>query len=422
MDSMEEAVIGGLLLKPGMLGTIRTILEPHDFSYRPFSDCFNAMVRLNDLNKPTDVLTLSDEMRRPEYFSPMGLVELTGVMENTPSASNIEHYANEVKKRALTRSVVAAAGDIVLMSNEVKGQDLLDAATSKMIGLAADRKRDTSCHINEAINKVLDNTEAMFNGQVKGITTGLIDLDYMLGGLYGKKLYVLAGRPGMGKTVVGVNLLALAACDAGVPVKIYTMEMGADELAKRMICNLGSIKSDAYRNMQEDDWARLTAGTIRLKDKNIEIDDRGGITLSYLVNSIREHWRRNGQSLYVIDYLQLMTIRGENRVSGIGEITRGLKSLSKEIDSPIVLLSQLNRGLEQRPNKRPLMSDLRESGEIEQDADVIVFIYRDEVYNEDSPDKGIAELIIAKNRDGAQGIVRASAQMQYFRFANLQRA
>lgn len=421
MDSMEEAVLGGLLLKPGMLGTVRTILGPHDFSHRPFSDCFNAMVRLNDLNKPIDVLTLSDEMRKPEYFSPMGLVELTEVMENTPSASNIEHYANEVKKRSLTRSVVAAAGDIVLMANDVKGQDLLDAATSKMIGLAADRKRDTSCHINEAINKVLDSTEAMFNGQIKGIATGLIDLDFMLGGLYGKKLYVLAGRPGMGKTVVGVNLLALAASNAGVPVKIYTMEMGADELAKRMICNLGSIKSDAYRNMREDDWARLAAGTVRLKDKNIEIDDRGGITLSYLVNSIREHWRRNGQSLYVIDYLQLMTIRGENRVSGIGEITRGLKSLSKEIDSPIVLLSQLNRGLEQRPNKRPLMSDLRESGEIEQDADVIMFIYRDEVYNEDSPDKGIAELIIAKNRDGAQGIVRASAQMQYFRFANLQR-
>ena len=422
MSQLEQAVIGGLLMKPTMLGTLRTILEPHDFAHRTFSDAFRGMIRLNDLNRPVDVLTLSEEVKKPEYSSGPTLVELTDLLEQCPSAANLEHYANELKTESLTRSVVSAAGDIVVISKNLKGQELLDAATSKIIGLSLDRKRETSVHINDAINQVLDNTEAVVNGKIKGISSGLVDLDYLIGGLYGKKLYVVAGRPGMGKTVAGVNLMALSASDASVPVKIYTMEMGADELARRMICNLGGLKSDALRgSMGNDDWQKLTTGTIRLKDKNIEIDDRGGVTLSYLTNSIREHWRRNGQSLYVIDYLQLMQIRGDNRVTGIGEITRGLKALSKEIDSPIVILSQLNRGLEQRPNKRPLMSDLRESGEIEQDADVIIFLYRDEVYNENSQDKGIAEFIVAKNRDGGQGIIRASAQMQFFRFANLQR-
>lgn len=419
MSAMEEAVIGGLLLKPDALATIRTVVNASDFSHRAFSLAFNAMVRLNDLNKPVDVLTLSGELQKPEYVGGPDLVDLTQILENTPSAANLEHYAAELKQESLTRAIVSAAGDIVIQSKDTKGQDLLDLATGKIIGLATDRKQNTSCHINDAIKKVIDSTEAMFNGVIKGISTGIKDLDFLLGGLYGKKLYVIAGRPGMGKTVAGVNLLAISASSAGVPVKIYTMEMGADELAKRMICTLGGIKSEAYRNMQDDDWQKLAAGTVLLKDRNIEIDDRGGISLSYLANSIREHWRRNGQSLYVIDYLQLMAIRGDNRVTGIGEITRGLKSLAKEIDCPIVILSQLNRGLENRPNKRPILSDIRESGEIEQDADVIIFLYRDEVYNEDSPEKGVGEFIVAKNRDGAQGIVRVSAQMQFFRFGNL---
>ena len=410
----ERSVIGSLLINKSAIETVRGIVQPSDFHNVDYSEALRAIYNLADSDKPVDVFTLHDELQKEKYSCGMGLGDFGDLSDEVPSAANVEYYSERVlddsRRRAVHRVAEAA-------NNADSGSEAVDEALKQLTELSTGKK-NTESHINQALSRCIEETESIFNGDVEYIKTGLADLDEMINGFTGGRLYVLGARPAMGKTALALNF-ALDAIKKSIPVMFFSMEMTSEELVLRLICSAASMNTKAQNNMQDDDWAKMTAGFSVLKDKPLIIDDGAGHDINYVKSSIRTHAAKHGKSLYIIDYLQLMRIKGENRVQGIGEITRELKILAKEIGQPVLLLSQLSRGLEQRPDKRPVMSDLRESGEIEQDADVIMFIYRDEVYFENSDFKGVAEVLVRKHRQGETGTVRISSELQYARFKNL---
>ena len=366
-----------------------------------------------------------------------GLSYLGALAQNTPTAANIRRYAEIVREYAVMRQLVEAGSSIADSAYNRNGrnaEELLDQAESKIFQIAESNKRSAEGFqgINVLLPQVAERIDELFSrenqSEVTGIPTGYNDLDSMTSGLHGGDLIIVAGRPSMGKTAFSVNIAENIALDTGLPVAIFSMEMGATQLATRMIGSVGRLDQHRMRTgkLQDEDWEKLTTALGKLNDAPVYIDEGSALSAFDVRARARRLHRQTGKlGLIVIDYLQLMsgssTKQSENRATEISEISRSLKGLAKELDVPVIALSQLNRSVETRTDKRPMMSDLRESGAIEQDADLILFIYRDEVYNPDSPDKGTAEIIIGKQRNGPIGRVRLTfigANTRFENFAN----
>jgi replicative DNA helicase len=429
----EQSVLGGLLLENEALDKVADLIAASDFYRHDHRVIYEHISRLIEQNKPADIVTVAESLdSTAELNSVGGIAYLGALAQNTPSAANIRRYAEIVRERAVMRNLVEIGSSIAESAFNPQGKDaaqLLDEAEARIFALAEGGKRSSEgfIDIKTLLPQVADRIDQLFQrdstSDVTGISTGFVDLDSMTSGMQPGDLVIVAGRPSMGKTAFSLNIAENVALDSNYPVAVFSMEMGAAQLAMRMIGSVGRLDQHRMRTgrLEDEDWVRLTTALGKLNDAPIYIDESAGLNaLEVRARSRRLHRQHGKLGLIVIDYLQLMSaIRpGENRATEISEISRALKALAKELDVPVIALSQLNRGLEQRPNKRPVMSDLRESGAIEQDADVILFIYRDQVYNPDSPDKGTAEIIIGKQRNGPIGTVRLTFLGEHTRFEN----
>ncbi len=429
----EQSVLGGLLLDNQAWDRVAERVVAQDFYSRPHRLMFEAMSRLSTVGQPIDLITLQEELERHEQLADVGgLAYLVEVARNTPSAANISAYAEIVRERAVVREMISVANEIAESGFDPQGRnagDLLDEAESKVFRIAETRSSssDGPQPLKVLLEKTVDRIESLFNkphNGVTGVSSGYADLDKMTSGFQPSDLIIVAARPSMGKTTFAMNLVEQAALNEDKPAVIFSLEMPSEQLIMRMLASLGRIEQTKVRTGQldDEDWGRLsnTMGMLLEKGK-LYIDDASGLTPTELRSRTRRIAREHGGvSMVMVDYLQLMRVPSlsENRTLEIAEISRSLKALAKELNVPVVALSQLNRSLEQRADKRPVNSDLRESGSIEQDADLIMFIYRDEVYHDDSPDKGVAEIIIGKQRNGPIGRVRLTFQGQFSRFDN----
>ncbi|MBU3589725.1 replicative DNA helicase [Polynucleobacter sp. 80A-SIGWE] len=429
----EQSLLGGLLIDNTAWDRLGGVLTDKDF-YRPeHALIYKVIQRLVGDNHPADVITVHEAVKSEQGGDLVGIDYLNSLAQSTPSAANIKGYADIVRDRSILRRLIEVSDNIVNSAFVPEGRSvrtLLDEAESRIlqIGEEGSRKADY-LEIEPLLKTVVARIDELYNRQggsdITGIATGFIDLDKQTSGLQKGDLVIVAGRPSMGKTAFALNIAENVALAEGLPVVVFSMEMSGEQLAARLLGSVGRVDQGRMRTgkLQDDEWPRVTDAIARLSNTQILIDETGALSSLELRARARRIARNFGGTLglVVIDYLQLMSGSGsENRATEISEISRSLKSLAKELQCPVVALSQLNRGLEQRPNKRPIMSDLRESGAIEQDADLIMFIYRDEVYHPDTTqDKGMAEIIIGKQRNGPIGTVRLSWQGPYTKFDNL---
>ncbi len=428
----EQSVVGGLMLDNSTWDQIADRVGSKDFYRREHQLIFSVIQILADEQKPFDVVTLAEELERREELEDVGgLPYLAALAEDTPSAANIRAYADIVREHSVTRQLIRVGTEIAESGFRPEGRkvaELLDNAESKVFQIAEQRQKEGEGFqaIKGLLVKAIDRIEELQSSDepITGISTGFDDFDEKTSGLQPADLVIVAGRPSMGKTTFAMNIAENAAIKTGLPVAVFSMEMPNEALTMRMISSLGRIDGHRIRTgkLEDDEWPRLTSAINILNQTKLFIDDTPALSPTDLRARARRLMREQGGKLglIVIDYLQLMQIPGggENRTNEISTISRSLKALAKELNVPVVALSQLNRSLEQRPNKRPIMSDLRESGAIEQDADLVVFIYRDEVYNEESTDKGMAEIIIGKQRNGPIGKVRLTFLGQFTKFEN----
>ena len=429
----EQSVLGGLMLDNQAFDRVAELVVSQDFYTRTHKLIFEAMTALAEIGDPIDLITISESLEKNNQLSGIGgFAYLAEIAKNTPSAANIDAYASIVRERAVVREMIGVANEIAEAGFNPEGRtshDLLDFAESKVFKIAEQRTKssDGPQSIHNILEKTVDKIEELYQSPqdgVTGVSTGYADLDKMTTGLQPSDLIIVAARPSMGKTTFAMNLAEHAAMTQDKPVLIYSLEMPSEQIMMRMLASLGRINQTKVRTGQldDDDWARLssTMGLLMEKGK-MYVDDASGLTPTDVRSRARRIARDHGGiSMIMVDYLQLMRVPSlsDNRTLEIAEISRSLKALAQELQCPVVALSQLNRTLEQRADKRPINSDLRESGSIEQDADLIMFIYRDEVYNEDSTDKGVAEIIIGKQRNGPIGKVRLTFQGQFSRFDN----
>lgn len=426
----EQSVLGSLMIDNQAWEKVADRLQEKDFYRIEHRVIYRTLVELAQRNSPFDVITLTAALKNANELTNIGgeiyLFELT---RNTPTAANVNAYADIVLERSVLRQLIDISTEITSTAFAPTGRtsaELLDEAERKVFQIASQKGRGSGpTSIADLLAKTVDRIDTLFHAgeSITGLSTGYHDLDQMTSGLQPADLVVVAGRPSMGKTAFAINMAEHAAIKNNKPVLIFSMEMPGDALAMRMMSSLGRIDQHKIRTgkLEDDDWPRITSTVSMLSEAKMFIDDTPALTPGEVRARARRVAREHGQlSLIVIDYLQLMQVAGfkENRTTEISEISRSLKALAKELNVPVVALSQLNRGLEQRTDKRPIMSDLRESGAIEQDADIILFIYRDEVYNENSPEKGRAEIIIAKQRNGPIGKVHLTFLGKYTRFEN----
>ncbi len=426
----EQAVLGGLLLDNTAWDTIADRLQPDHFYRKDHQIIYRAMMFLAEHSRPIDVITVSEYLSGTQELETIGGIAYLGQLaKNTPSAANIVAYSDIVLERAVLRELIHIGSEISEAACSPDGRlshEILDLAERKVFAIAQKGARRSGPEgIKNVVARALDKIEQRHQdgNQITGLATGFSDFDKMTSGLQPGDMVIIAGRPSMGKTTLAMNMAEHAAIRGEKTVLVFSMEMPADSLAMRMLSSLGRIDQHHLRTgkLVEDDWARLTNAVGWLGKAKMVIDETSALSPMDLRARARRVARDHSDlGLIVIDYLQLMHVPGrlENRTAEISEISRSLKALAKELRVPVVALSQLNRSLEQRPNKRPVMSDLRESGAIEQDADLIVFIYRDEVYYEDSDSKGIAEVIIGKQRNGPIGTCRLTFSGKYTRFDN----
>ena len=431
----EQSVLGGLLLEASALDRIVDLISADDFYRQEHRLIYRQIVRLSEQAKPVDVITVAEALEIAGDLDKVGgLPYLGSLAQNVPSAANIRRYGEIVRERSIMRKLAEVGTDIASSSYNPTGRDaaqLLDEAERKVLEIAEAGSRGQQGFIAmpPLLTQVVERIETLYGrdnpSEITGTATGFTDLDRLTSGLQPGELIIVAGRPSMGKTALAINIAENVALDSKLPVAIFSMEMNASQLAMRMLGSVGKLNQQDLRTgrLQDDDWGRLTHALGRLNDAPIFIDESGALSaLEVRARSRRLH-RQHSLGLIVVDYLQLMSSNAgkssENRATEISEISRSLKALAKELHVPVIALSQLNRSLEQRPNRRPVMSDLRESGAIEQDADLILFIYRDEVYNSDSQDKGKAEIIIGKQRNGPIGMVPLAFRGEYTRFDNL---
>ncbi|WP_299691060.1 replicative DNA helicase [uncultured Vibrio sp.] len=429
----EQSVIGGLLLDNERWDTVAEKVVAKDFYSRPHRLIFEAVKDILEESAPLDLITLSEHLELREQLEEVGgFAYLADLAKNTPSAANINAYADIVAQRALVRSLIGVANEIADSGYDPQGrssEELVDLAESKVFAIAEGRASENEGpqNVDNILEKTLERIEILYKTPQDGVTgvdTGFNDLNKKTAGLQGSDLIIVAARPSMGKTTFAMNLCENAAMKQDKPVLIFSLEMPAEQLMMRMLASLSRVDQTKIRTGQldDEDWARISSSMgILMEKKNMYIDDSSGLTPTEVRSRARRIAREHdGLSMIMIDYLQLMRVPSlsENRTLEIAEISRSLKALAKELNVPVVALSQLNRSLEQRADKRPVNSDLRESGSIEQDADLIMFIYRDEVYNPDSSLKGIAEIILGKQRNGPIGSVRLTFQGQHSRFDN----
>ena len=427
----EQSVLGALLLDNDAADKIGDVVAATDFYSEAHRLIFEHVVRLISAAQPADAVTLAESLSSAGRLEQIGgLAYLGALVSGVPTAANIRHYAQIVRDRSVLRQLASTAAEIAESAYQPMGRNasqLLDEAETKVMHIAeaGARGRKQYAKVGDLLVGVVERIEELYSREhptdVTGLATGFTDLDKITAGLQAGDLVIVAGRPSMGKTALAINIGEHVALADKRPVAIFSMEMGANQLALRLIASVGRLDSTNLRTgkLQADDWTRLSNALGRLNDAPILIDETPALTVMELRSRARRIARAHAPlGLVVVDYLQLMqaSSQGENRATEISEISRSLKALAKELAVPVIALSQLNRSLEQRPNKRPVMSDLRESGAIEQDADVILFIYRDEVYNEDTPDKGVAEIIVAKQRNGPIGTVRLTFLGEFTRF------
>lgn len=427
----EQSVLGGLLQDSMHFDSVSEVLSDADFFQQAHRKIFSAMTSLVERDQPIDVITVSEALAHSdELESAGGLAYLADLATHVPSSANVVAYAKIVRERATLRQLISAATEISRASYNPAGlasDDLLAMAEKRVMEISEERPKEGGFEdVNVLLKKTVDKIDALFRSQsdITGLSTGLADLDVKTSGWQQGELIVLAARPSMGKTALALNFIESAILTDDRPALVFSMEMPSESLTMRMLSSMGRIDQGRLRNgkLTEEDWPKLEIAARKLKDKKLFIDDTAALTPSEVRARVRRIAREHGNpSVIMIDYLQLMHVSGnvDGRTQEISEISRSMKALAKEYDCPVIALSQLNRGVEQRPNKRPMNSDLRESGAIEQDADVILFIYRDEYYNEESPDKGIAELIIGKQRNGEVGTCRAAFVGKFTRFDNL---
>ena len=417
----ESSVLGGLLLDNNSWDKVADLLVEADFYRYEHRLVFASITSLVNANRPADVITVFEQMQSQGKADEIGgLAYLNSLAQYVPSSANIRRYAEIVRERSILRKLVSVSDEIATSALNTNGRpvtNILDEAEQKIfsIGEEGSRMRQGFQSMDKLVVQLLDRVEEMSQNpnDITGVPTGFFDLDRMTSGMQAGDLIVLAARPSMGKTALAINIAEHVALQEDLPVAVFSMEMGASQLAIRIVGSIGRIDQGRLRTgkLIDDEWPRLSDAIERLKTVSLSIDETPGLTTSELRASARRLARSCGKlGLVVVDYLQLMSgsggVDGENRATELGEISRGLKMLAKELQCPVIALSQLNRGVEQRTDKRPMMSDLRESGAIEQDADVIMFIYRDDYYNKDSKDPGVAEIIIAKQRNGPTGMVK----------------
>lgn len=429
----EQSVLGGLMLDNERWDDVAERVVADDFYTRPHRHIFTEMARLQESGSPIDLITLAESLERQGQLDSVGgFAYLAELSKNTPSAANISAYADIVRERAVVREMISVANEIAEAGFDPQGrtsEDLLDLAESRVFKIAESRanKDEGPKNIADVLDATVARIEQLFqqpHDDVTGVNTGYDDLNKKTAGLQPSDLIIVAARPSMGKTTFAMNLVENAAMLQDKPVLIFSLEMPSEQIMMRSLASLSRVDQTKIRTGQldDEDWARIS-GTmgILLEKRNIYIDDSSGLTPTEVRSRARRIAREHGGiGLIMIDYLQLMRVPAlsDNRTLEIAEISRSLKALAKELNVPVVALSQLNRSLEQRADKRPVNSDLRESGSIEQDADLIMFIYRDEVYHENSDLKGIAEIIIGKQRNGPIGTVRLTFNGQWSRFDN----
>ncbi|MGC3985286.1 MAG: replicative DNA helicase [Pseudorhodoferax sp.] len=431
----ESSVLGGLLLDNAAWDRVGDVLKDGDFYRYEHRLIFAAIRDLVNANKPADVITVYEALQSVGKADDVGgLSYLNSLAQFVPSASNIRRYGEIVRERAILRKLVTASDEIATSAFNTQGRavdKILDEAEQKIfnIGEEGARNKQGFQAMESLVVDLLDRVQEMADQQneITGVPTGFYDLDRMTSGLQPGDMVVLAARPSMGKTAFAVNIAEHVALNEGLPVAIFSMEMGASQLAVRIVGSIGRVDQGHLRNgrLTDDEWPRLTEAIEKLRNISLHIDETPGLSPSELRANARRLARQCGKlGLIVVDYLQLMSGSGggsdENRATELGEISRGLKMLARELQCPVIALSQLNRSVEQRPDKRPMMSDLRESGAIEQDADIIMFIYRDEYYTKDAcKEPGVAEVIIAKQRNGPTGTVKLAFLRNLTRFESL---
>ncbi|MCY7296534.1 replicative DNA helicase [Alteromonas sp. a30] len=428
----EQSVLGSMLISPDSWDKVTEILIESDFYNSSHQYIYRAIIRLLEKSQPVDIVTVSEDLEHHEQLEDAGGFAYLGELaKNTPSAANVTAYAEIIKEQAIRRELIAAANDISEASFNPEGRishDILDLAETKVFEIA--EKRTTQTEGPQALKHVLgatiDRIDALAKAgsEITGVTTGYTELDKKTSGLQRSDLIIVAARPSMGKTTFAMNLCENAMLSSDKPVLVFSLEMPSEQIMMRMLASIGRVNQTSVRTAQlnDEDWVKLSEAMKLMAEKNnLFIDDSSGLTPMEVRTRARKIARDHGGiSLIMVDYLQLMRAPqfADNRTLEIAEISRSLKALAKELECPVIALSQLNRGLEQRADKRPINSDLRESGSIEQDADLIMFIYRDEVYNENSPEKGVAEIIIGKQRNGPIGTVRLTFQGHFSRFDN----
>jgi replicative DNA helicase len=430
----EQSVLGGLLLDNGAWDRAGDLLTDGDFYRYEHRLIYSAIGALVSATKPADVITVYEQLRNLGKAEECGgLAYLNALAQSVPSAANLRRYAEIVRERAVLRKLIEASDEIATNAFNPQGRavsQILDEAEGRIfkIGEEGSRAKQGFHSMDQLVMQLIDRvTELHENGaeEVTGVRTGFYDFDRMTAGMQPGDLVVLAARPSMGKTALALNIGEHVAVQEGLPVVVFSMEMGASQLALRMVGSLGRIDQQHLRTgaLRDDEWGRLSEATERLSKASMFIDETPALNPAELRARARRQARQCGRlGLIVVDYLQLMSGSSsgdENRATELGEISRGLKALAKELQCPVIALSQLNRSVETRTDKRPMMSDLRESGAIEQDADVIMFIYRDDYYNKDSKEPGVAEIIIAKQRNGPVGTVKLTFLKPMTRFENL---
>ncbi len=427
----EQSVLGGLMLANDAWDRVADLVSEGDF-YRPeHRIIFRHMAKLVEASQPIDVVTIADALANADELERVGgIVYLAELAKDTPSAANIRAYATAVRERANLRALIRAAQGIAEAGFQPEGRssgELIDDAERRIMQISEERPKTGGPEaVNPLLKQVVERIDELFNSEatITGLSTGFKDLDDMTSGLQRGDLVIVAARPSMGKTTFAMNLVENAVLASEKPVIVFSMEMPSEQIIMRMLSSIGRINQTKVRTgkLDDEDWPKLSAAISKLKDRPLFIDDTPALSPTEVRSRTRRIVREHGEpALIMVDYLQLMQIAGstEGRTAEISEISRSMKAMAKEFNCPMVALSQLNRGVEQRPNKRPVNSDLRESGAIEQDADIIMFIYRDEVYNEESQDKGVAEIIIGKQRNGPIGTARLAFIGKYTRFDNL---
>lgn len=426
----EQAVLGCMLLDSDVIPTVTELIRSEDFYRNDHKEICEAILDLSEKAGPIDIITVSEQLQlRGTLDNIGGLDFLANISNAVPTTANARHYAKIVEEKSLLRKLIKAAANISSMSYEASEEAVyvLDRAEKSIFDILQKRNTQGFTHIKDVLLETFNRLEELYNskGFITGIPTGFADLDYKTAGLQNSDLVLIAARPGMGKTAMALNIAQYAAVQRHVPVAIFNLEMSKDQLVNRMLCSEVMVDSQKMRTgkLEDNDWNKIAQALAPLSEAPIYIDDTPGITVMDIRAKCRRLKLEKNLGLVVIDYLQLMQGRGksENRQQEVSEISRSLKILAKELQVPVVTMSQLSRGPESRADHRPMLSDLRESGAIEQDADIVMFLYRDDYYNPETEKKNIAEVIIAKHRNGSTGTIELRWFGEYTKFANLKR-